>query len=35
MQLRYLTALQNIAGDRSSIIVFPLPMDLFERMRPR
>jgi regulator of protease activity HflC (stomatin/prohibitin superfamily) len=33
MQLRYLTALQNIAGDRSSIIVFPLPMDLFERMR--
>ena len=35
MQLRYLTALQNIAGDRSSIIVFPLPMDLFEKLRPR
>jgi regulator of protease activity HflC (stomatin/prohibitin superfamily) len=35
MQLRYLTALGNIAGDRSSTIVFPLPMDLFEKLRPR
>jgi regulator of protease activity HflC (stomatin/prohibitin superfamily) len=35
MQLRYLTALGNIAGERSSTIVFPLPMDLFEKLRPR
>lgn len=28
MQLRYLGSLQNIAGERSSTIVFPLPMDL-------
>jgi regulator of protease activity HflC (stomatin/prohibitin superfamily) len=25
MQLRYLTALQNVAGDRASTIVFPIP----------
>jgi regulator of protease activity HflC (stomatin/prohibitin superfamily) len=35
MQLRYLTAMQNVVGDRSSTIVFPIPMDLFEKMRPR
>ena len=34
MQLRYLTALQNIVSDRSSTIVFPVPMDLFEKMKP-
>ena len=28
MQLRYLQALGNIAGDKSSTIVFPLPIDL-------
>jgi regulator of protease activity HflC (stomatin/prohibitin superfamily) len=28
MQLRYLGALLNIAGERSNTIVFPLPMDL-------
>ncbi len=28
MQLRYFGALQNIAGERSSTIVFPLPTDL-------
>ena len=33
MQLRYLTALQNIAGDRTSLVVFPLPMDLMEKLR--
>jgi regulator of protease activity HflC (stomatin/prohibitin superfamily) len=33
MQLRYLTALQNIAGERASTIVFPLPMDLMEKLR--
>jgi regulator of protease activity HflC (stomatin/prohibitin superfamily) len=27
MQLRYLTGLQNIASERSSTIVFPIPMD--------
>jgi regulator of protease activity HflC (stomatin/prohibitin superfamily) len=33
MQLRYLTALQNIAGDRSSTIIFPVPIDLFEKLK--
>ncbi len=28
MQLRYLQTLSNIAGDKSSTIVFPLPMDV-------
>ena len=32
MQLRYLTALQHIAGDRSSTIVFPIPMKLMEKL---
>ena len=31
MQLRYLQTLTQIAGDRSSTIVFPLPMDLLTR----
>jgi regulator of protease activity HflC (stomatin/prohibitin superfamily) len=30
MQLRYLETLGAIAGDRTSTIVFPLPMDLME-----
>ena len=33
MQLRYLGALQNIAGERSSTIVIPLPIDLFGKMQ--
>lgn len=33
LQLRYLTALQNVAGERSSTIVFPVPIDLFEKLR--
>jgi regulator of protease activity HflC (stomatin/prohibitin superfamily) len=33
MQLRYLGALLNIAGERSSTIVFPLPLDLLEAFR--
>ncbi len=33
MQLRYLTALQNIVGDRTSTIVFPLPMNLLDKLR--
>jgi regulator of protease activity HflC (stomatin/prohibitin superfamily) len=32
MQLRYLSALQNIAGDRSNTILFPLPIDLIEKL---
>jgi regulator of protease activity HflC (stomatin/prohibitin superfamily) len=32
MQLRYLTALQNIAGDKTSTIVFPIPVNLFEKL---
>jgi regulator of protease activity HflC (stomatin/prohibitin superfamily) len=32
MQLRYLTALQSIAGERASTIVFPVPMNMLERL---
>ncbi|WP_291858375.1 slipin family protein [Bradyrhizobium sp.] len=32
MQLRYLTALQNVAGERSSVIVFPVPVNLMEKL---
>jgi len=32
MQLRYFTALQNIAGERSSTIVFPLPVNLMDKL---
>jgi regulator of protease activity HflC (stomatin/prohibitin superfamily) len=28
MQLRYLQTLTNIAGDKASTIVFPVPMDI-------
>ena len=30
MQLRYLQTLSNIAGDKSSTIVFPIPLDMFD-----
>jgi regulator of protease activity HflC (stomatin/prohibitin superfamily) len=33
MQLRYLTALQTIAGERSRTIIFPVPVDLFDMFR--
>jgi regulator of protease activity HflC (stomatin/prohibitin superfamily) len=33
MQLRYLTALQTVAGERSRTIIFPLPIDLFDKIR--
>ncbi len=33
MQLRYFEALHEIAGDRASTIVFPIPIDLFEKMK--
>jgi regulator of protease activity HflC (stomatin/prohibitin superfamily) len=32
MQLRYLQTLGNIAGDKSSTIVFPVPVDLFSAL---
>jgi regulator of protease activity HflC (stomatin/prohibitin superfamily) len=34
MQLRYLAALHDIAGERSSTIVFPLPMDILQAILP-
>jgi hypothetical protein len=30
IQLRYLQTLVEVAGDRTTTIVFPLPMDLLE-----
>ncbi len=33
IQLRYLQTLVEIAGDKSSTIVFPLPMDLIEKLK--
>lgn len=33
LQLRYMQTLTEIAGDRSSIIVFPLPIDLIESLK--
>jgi regulator of protease activity HflC (stomatin/prohibitin superfamily) len=33
MQLRYFAALHDIAGEKASTIVFPLPIDLFEKMK--
>ena len=34
IQLRYLQTLVEIAGDKSSTIVFPLPMDMMDKLRP-
>jgi regulator of protease activity HflC (stomatin/prohibitin superfamily) len=34
MQLRYLSALQDIAGERTTTIVFPLPMDILQAILP-
>jgi regulator of protease activity HflC (stomatin/prohibitin superfamily) len=33
IQLRYLQTLVEIAGDRSSTIVFPIPMDLMDKLK--
>jgi regulator of protease activity HflC (stomatin/prohibitin superfamily) len=33
LQLRYLQTLTEIAGDHSSTIVFPLPLDIFDSLR--
>ena len=35
MQLRYFAALHDIAGERSSTVVFPLPMDLLGHLNLR
>jgi regulator of protease activity HflC (stomatin/prohibitin superfamily) len=35
MQLRYLGTLSNIAGEKSSTIVFPLPIDVIGLLRPK
>lgn len=35
IQLRYLQTLAGIAGDRSSLVVFPLPVDLFNAIASR
>ena len=35
MQLRYFAALHDIAGERSSTVVFPLPMDLLGHLTGR
>lgn len=34
LQLRYLQTLVEIAGDKSSTIVFPIPIDLFDKFKP-
>ncbi len=34
MQLRYFAALHDIAGEKTNTIVFPLPVDLLEGVRP-
>ena len=34
MQLRYFTALNDIANDRTSTVVFPLPLDLLHMRGP-
>ena len=34
LQLRYLGALHDIAGERTSLIVFPLPIDLMQAFMP-
>ena len=34
MQLRYLAALQDIAGDKASTLVFPIPIDLLQSLLP-
>jgi len=34
IQLRYLQTLAGIAGDKSSTIIFPVPIDLFAKLKP-
>ena len=35
MQLRYLSTLQDIAGEKNSTIVFPVPIDLINALMPK
>jgi regulator of protease activity HflC (stomatin/prohibitin superfamily) len=35
MQLRYLQTMTQVAGDRGSTVVFPLPMDLLGKLFPK
>lgn len=35
LQLRYLTTLQGMSADRSTLIVFPLPLDLLRAFTPK
>jgi hypothetical protein len=35
MQLRYLQTMTQVAGDRASTVVLPLPMDLLARVFAR
>lgn len=35
LQLRYLNSLQSIVGDRTSTVIFPLPMDIMRAFAPR
>jgi len=32
LQLRYLQTLTQVAGDKSSTLVFPVPVDLIDRL---
>ena len=34
MQLRYFAALHDIAGDKTNTIVFPLPVDFLDGLKP-
>ena len=34
IQLRYLQTLVEIAGDKNSTVVFPVPIDVFDKLRP-
>jgi hypothetical protein len=33
MQIRYLTAMLELAGERTSTVIFPLPIDLLSGWR--
>ena len=35
MQLRYLQTMTQVAGDRASTVIFPLPMDLIQPLLAR
>jgi hypothetical protein len=35
MQLRYLQTMTQVAGDRASTVIFPLPMDLLQPLLAR